>query len=44
MEWFNDLSIVKKVAVLFLLLIALILVSKLAILSKVNLNTIELIN
>jgi hypothetical protein len=44
MEWFNGLSIIKKVIVVFLLLIALILVSKLALLSKVNLNTIELIN
>ncbi len=44
MEWFNGLSIIKKVIVLFLLLIALILVSKLAILSKVNLNTIEIID
>jgi hypothetical protein len=43
MEWFNGLSIIKKVVVVFLLLIALILVSKLALLSKVNLNTIELI-
>ena len=44
MEWFNGLSIVKKVVVVFLLLIALILVSKLALLSKFNLNTIELID
>ena len=44
MEWFNGLSIVKKVIVVFLLLITLIIVSKLALLSKVNLNTIELIN
>lgn len=44
MEWFNGLSIVKKVVVVFLLLIALIIVSKLALLSKVNLNTIELID
>ena len=44
MEWFNGLSIVKKVIVVFLLLITLIIVSKLALLSKVNLNTIELID
>ena len=44
MEWFNGLSIIKKVVVVFLLLIALIIVSKLALLSKVNLNTIEIIN
>ena len=44
MEWFNGLSIVKKVIVVFLMLVALILVSKLALLSKVNLNTIELID
>ena len=44
MEWFNGLSIIKKVIVVFLLLLALILVSKLALLSKVNLNTIELID
>jgi hypothetical protein len=44
MEWFNGLSIVNKVVVVFLLLIALIIVSKLALLSKVNLNTIELID
>ena len=44
MEWFNGLSIIKKVIVLFLLLIALILVSKIALLSKVNLNTIEIID
>ena len=44
MEWFNGLSIVKKVVVVFLLLIALTIVSKLALLSKVNLNTIELID
>ena len=44
MVWFNRLSIIKKVIVVFLLLIALILVSKLALLSKVNLNTIEFIN
>ena len=44
MEWFNGLSIVKKVIVVFLLLITLIIVSKLALLSKVNLNTIEIIN
>jgi hypothetical protein len=43
MEWFNGLSIVKKVVVVFLLLIALIIVSELALLSKVNLNTIEFI-
>lgn len=43
MEWFNGLSIVNKVVVVFLLLIALIIVSKLALLSKVNLNTIEFI-
>ena len=43
MEWFNGLSIIKKIVVVFLLLIALIIVSKLALLSKVNLNTIELI-
>lgn len=43
MEWFNGLSIVKKVIVVFLMLVALILVSKLALLSKVNLNTIEFI-
>ena len=43
MEWFNGLSIVKKVVVVFLLLIALILLSKLALMSKFNLNTIELI-
>ena len=44
MEWFNRLSIIKKVIVVFILLIALIIVSKLAIKLKVNLNTIELIN
>lgn len=44
MEWFNGLSIIKKIVVVFLLLIALIIVSKLALLSKVNLNTIELID
>jgi hypothetical protein len=44
MEWFNGLSIIKKVVVVFLLLIALIIVSKLALLSKVNLNTIKLID
>lgn len=44
MVWFNRLSIIKKIIVVFLLLIALILISKLAFLSKVNLNTIELIN
>jgi len=44
MEWFNGLSIVNKVVVVFLLLIALIIVSKLALMSKVNLNTIELID
>lgn len=43
MVWFNRLSIIKKIIVVFLLLIALILISKLAFLSKVNLNTIELI-
>ena len=44
MEWFNGLSIVKKVVVVFLLLIALTILSTLALLSKVNLNTIELID
>ena len=44
MEWFNGLSIVKKVIVVFLLLITLIIVSNLALLSKVNLNNIELID
>ena len=44
MEWFNGLSNIKKVSVVFLLLIVLIIVSNLALLSKVNLNTIELIN
>ena len=44
MEWFNRLSIIKKVIVVFILLIALIIVSKLALLLKFNLNTIELIN
>ena len=44
MEWFNGLSNTKKVIVVFLLLIVLIIVSNLALLSKVNLNTIELIN
>ena len=44
MEWFNGLSNIKKVVVVFLLLIALIIVSNLALLSKVNLNNIELIN
>lgn len=44
MEWFNGLSNIKKVIVVFLLLIVLIIVSNLALLSKVNLNTIELIN
>ena len=44
MEWFNGLSIIKKVVIVFLLLIAFIIVSKLALLSKVNLNTIELID
>ena len=44
MEWFNGLSIIKKVVVVFLLLIALIIVSNLALMSKVNLNTIELID
>jgi len=44
MEWFNGLSIVKKVVVVFLLLIGLTILSKLALLSKVNLNTIELID
>ena len=44
MEWFNGLSIIKKIVVVFLLLIALIIVSKLALMSKVNLNTIELID
>ncbi|CAI8164493.1 MAG: Uncharacterised protein [Crocinitomicaceae bacterium] len=44
MEWFNGLSIIKKVVVVFLLLIALVTLSKLALLSKVNLNTIELID
>jgi len=44
MEWFNGLSIIKKIVVVFLLLIALIIVSKLALLSKVNLNTIKLID
>ena len=44
MERFNGLSIIKKIVVVFLLLIALIIVSKLALLSKVNLNTIELID
>ena len=44
MEWFNGLSTVKKVVVVFLLLIALTIVSKLALLSKFNLNTIELID
>ena len=44
MEWFNSLSIIKRVVVIFLLLMALILVSKLALMSKINLNTIKLIN
>lgn len=44
MEWFNSLSIIKRVVVVFLLLIALVLVTKLALMSKINLNTIELIN
>ena len=44
MEWFNGLSTFKKVVVVFLLLTGLILLIKLALLSRINLNTIEFIN
>ena len=44
MEWFNGLSNIKKVVVVFLLLTCLILLIKLALLSRINLNTIEFIN
>lgn len=44
MEWFNGLSNIKKVVVVFLLLTGLILLIKLALLSRINLNTIEFIN
>ena len=44
MEWFNSLSIIKKLIVVFLLLTGLILLIKLALLSRINLNTIEFIN
>ena len=44
MEWFDGLSIIKKLIVLFLLLTGLILLIKLALLSRINLNTIEFIN
>jgi hypothetical protein len=44
MEWFNGLSTFKKVVVVFLLIIGLILLIKLALLSRINLNTIEFIN
>jgi len=43
MNWFNSLSSVKKVLVITLLLIGLFLLTKLALMSKVNLNTIKLI-
>jgi hypothetical protein len=44
MEWFNGLSTFKKVVVVFLLITCLILLIKLALLSRINLNTIEFIN
>lgn len=44
MEWFNGLSTFKKVVVVFLLITGLILLIKLALLSRINLNTIEFIN
>ncbi len=43
MNWFNSLSSVKKVLVITLLFIGLFLLTKLALMSKVNLNTIKLI-
>ena len=44
MNWFNGLSFVKKLLLITLLLIGLFLLTKLALVSKVNLNTIKLIN
>ena len=41
---FEKLSISKKVIVVFIALLTLFIVAKLALYTKINLNTVELIN
>lgn len=41
---FEKLSISKKVIVVFIALLTLVIITKLALHTKINLNTIELIN
>ncbi len=43
MKWFNSQNFTIKFFIIFISIVALILVSKLALMSKVNLNTIEFI-
>ena len=41
---FEKLSLSKKVIVVFIILLSLFIITKLALHTKINLNTIELIN